>query len=242
MELSPGIEIFGPSLWFKKEKILVVGDFHLGYEEYLHQKGVLLPKQQAQQIHQQLQSLLKKVQPKTIIINGDLKHEFGTVLRQEWKEVLKIIDFLQKHCQELILIRGNHDMILGPIAQKRNLQVLTQYQVGTTLIIHGDKLIDPNKEIKRIIIGHEHPAISLKEKSKMEKFKCFLNGKWERKELIVMPSFNPLLEGTDISKEQLLSPFLKDISNFEVIVIHESEALNFGKFKQIPHLFLPKDI
>jgi putative SbcD/Mre11-related phosphoesterase len=242
MEISPGIEIIGPSLWFKKEKILIVGDFHLGYEEYLHQKGVLLPKQQAKQIHQQLQEILKKVNPKTIIINGDLKHEFGRVLRQEWKEVLILIDLLLKSCQELILIRGNHDMILGPIAEKRNIRVVQEYLVENTLIIHGDKLIEPPKDLKRIIIGHEHPAISLKDKSKTEKFKCFLKGTWNKKELIVMPSFNPLLEGTDIAKEQLLSPFLKSISDFQVMMIHEQEALNFGTVKKIQQLSHPKDI
>jgi len=233
MEISPGIEIIGLSLWFKKEQILVVGDFHLGYEEYLHQKGVLIPKQQAKQIHQQLQDILRKVQPKIIVINGDLKHEFGTVLRQEWKEVLKLIDSLHSPQRELVLIRGNHDMILGPIAEKRSITVVQNYQIGNTLIIHGDKLLEPSAEIKRVIIGHEHPAISLKEKSKVEKFKCFLKGKWNKKELIVMPSFNPLVEGTDIIKEELLSPFLEDIKNFVVYISHEAEVLNFGKVRNL---------
>lgn len=231
MGISPGIDIIGLSLWFIKEKTLVVGDFHLGYEEYLHHKGILLPKLQAKQIHQQLQEILKKVKPRTIIINGDLKHEFGRVLRQEWKEVLILIDFLLRNCPELVLIRGNHDMILGPIAEKRNIKVVQEYQIGNTLIIHGDKLIEPTKEIKRIIIGHEHPALNLKDQSKVERFKCFLKGTWRKKELIVMPSFNPLVEGTDIVKEQLLSPFLDKIDDFEVWISHRDEVLNFGKVK-----------
>ncbi|MFH0701331.1 MAG: metallophosphoesterase [Candidatus Woesearchaeota archaeon] len=234
MEISPGIEIIGLSLWFKKEKVLILSDFHLGYEEYLHQKGVLVPKYQAQEIIKELEKILKKVHPKTIIINGDLKHEFGRVLRQEWKEVLQVIDFLQKNCQELILIRGNHDLILGPIAEKRNIRVVKEYLLQDTLIIHGDKLIkEDSQKVKRIIIGHEHPALSLKEKSKVEKFKCFLKGKWKKKELIVMPSFNPLLEGTDIAKERLLSPFLTDISKFEVWIVHQEEVLNFGKVQNL---------
>lgn len=231
MEISLGIEIIGLSLWFSKEKTLVVGDFHLGYEEYLHQKGVLLPKMQAKQIHQQLQEILKKVHPKTIIINGDLKHEFGRVLRQEWKEVLILIDFLLRNCQDLVLIRGNHDMILGPIAEKRKIKVVQEYQIGKTIITHGDKLIEPTSTVKRIIIGHEHPTISLKDQSKVERFKCFLKGTWKRKELIVMPSFNPLLEGTDIVKEKVLSPFLDKIDDFEVWISHQEEVLNFGKVK-----------
>jgi len=236
MEISSKIEIIGTALWFKIEGVLVISDLHLGYEEYLHQKGVLLPKHQAKEIKEQLQGILEHLKPKTILINGDLKHEFGTVLRQEWKDVLELIDFLHEYCLDLVLIRGNHDVILGPIASKRSITVAQDYVLGDTLIVHGDKLVDLKNypKIKRIIIGHEHPALSLKDKSKTEKFKCFLKGKWEKKELIVMPSFNPLLEGTDILKEKLLSPFLEDVSNFDVFIESKGEVFNFGKVKNIP--------
>jgi hypothetical protein len=58
-----------------------------------------------------------------------------------------------------------------------------------------------------------------------------LKGTWKKKELIVMPSFNPLVEGTDIVKEQLLSPFLDKIDDFEVWISRQEEVLNFGKVK-----------
>ena len=55
------------------------------------------------------------------------------------------------------------------------------------------------------------------------------------KELIAVPSFNPLLEGTDVLKEELLSPFLKNknIKNFEVYVVGEKETFRFGRVKDI---------
>ena len=231
MQILPNIEIVNLSLYLKKEKTLIISDIHLGYEEYLQQKGVMLPKQQIKEILQQLKLIFKKVQPRRIIINGDLKHEFGKVLRQEWKDVLRLIDFLFENCQELILIKGNHDVILGPIAEKRNLKVVNEYQINDLLIIHGDKLT--KTKAKTIIIGHEHPSVTIREGSKFERYKCFLKGKWKRKELIVMPSFNPLLEGTDIVKEQLLSPFLTDVSKFNVYVVSKGEVFRFGKVKNL---------
>ncbi|MBI4981462.1 metallophosphoesterase [Candidatus Woesearchaeota archaeon] len=231
MKIGPNLEVLGLSLWLKREKVLILSDLHLGYEEYLHQKGVLLPKAQAQLIRKELQKIFQIIKPTIIIINGDLKHEFGRVLRQEWKEVLQLIDFLQQHCKKLILIRGNHDLILGPIAEKKALKIISEHRVGDTLITHGDKLIKTTA--KTIIIGHEHPAITLREKSKVEKFKCFLKGRWNGKTLIVMPSFNPLLEGTDIIKEKLLSPFLKDVSDFEVFVVHAGEMFRLGRVKEL---------
>lgn len=50
MEISSGIETIGLSLWLKTQKILIIGDLHLGYEEYLHRKGMLLPKFQLEEI------------------------------------------------------------------------------------------------------------------------------------------------------------------------------------------------
>ncbi len=48
-----------------------------------------------------------------------------------------------------------------------------------------------------------------------------------------MPSFNPLWEGTDIIREQLLSPFLENISNFEVFVVGKEAVFDFGKVREL---------
>ena len=231
MELSPGIKIIHTALWLTTERILIVNDLHIGYEEALHGKGILVPKFQLQEIIKEMEKIFQKVKPTTLIINGDLKHEFGTVLRQEWKEVLQFLDFVLKNVLEVIIFQGNHDPLITPIAEKRNVRVVKEYVVGDTIIVHGDKIIETT--LKRIIIGHEHPAITIREGSKWEKYKCFLKGKWKGKELIAVPSFNPLLEGTDVLKEEVLSPFLKNIKNFEVFIVSKGEVFRFGKVKDI---------
>jgi len=179
----------------------------------------------------------------TIVINGDLKHEFGEISRQEWNDCLALIDFLAAKCEQIVLIKGNHDTILGPIARKRNLEVVDSYAIDNIFITHGHKL--PEKElaktIKTIIIGHEHPAVTLTEAAKKEKYKCFLKGSWKdrtgSKTLIVQPSFNLVVEGTDVSQAKMLSPFLQQsLVNFEVFVAdeHKNEILAFGKLKNLP--------
>ena len=244
MEISPGIEMVDTALWIRKEKILIINDLHLGYEETLHRKGVLVPKFQLEDILDRLHRILQKVHPRKIIINGDLKHEFGTVLRQEWREVLKFLDEIISQKIAVVIIRGNHDPLLKPIAEKRGITIVKEYYIGDTVIVHGDAAIVT--KAKRIIIGHEHPALTIREKSKREKYKCFLKGTWKgrgkgkeskklgkSKELIAVPSFNPLLEGTDVLKEQLLSPFLDDIKNFEVYVVGEKGGYYFGKVREL---------
>lgn len=240
MEISKGIEIVGASLWFQKEKILLLSDLHIGYEEALQWKGILVPKSQLNEMTAAVEETLDKakfegIKPKKIIINGDLKHEFGSVLRQEWKEVLVFLDFLLENSKEVVIIKGNHDPLTKTITEKRGIKVVKEYSLRDhlidTLIVHGDVLI--KTKANRIIIGHEHPAISLREGSKREKYKCFLKGKWKRKELICMPCFNPLLEGTDVLKERLLSPFLEEIKKVEAYVINEGEVFYFGRIKSL---------
>lgn len=229
MEISKSIKIVDAALWFEAEKALVINDLHLGYEEALHRKGILVPRFQLEQIIAKLKIILQKTKPTKVIINGDLKHEFGKVLRQEWKEVLDFLDFVLVNVEEVIIIKGNHDSIIKPIADKRRVAVVNEYKLGNVLIVHGDELV--KTEAKTIIIGHEHPAVTIREGSKWEKCKCFLKGKWEGKELIAVPSFNPLLEGTDVLKEELLSPFFGNIKNFEVYVVGETGTFYFGKVR-----------
>ncbi len=229
MIISPGIQVVSLSLWLPKEKTLVISDIHLGYEEVLQQKGILVPKFQLKEVISCLDHILQKTRPETVVINGDLKHEFGKVLRQEWKEVLQFLDFLQGKVKEIIIVRGNHDPVIAPIALRKGIKVVAQYRSGNLLLVHGDELVET--DARRIIIGHEHPAFILRQGSKREKYKCFLKGKWKGKELIAMPSFNPLLEGTDILKEKLLSPFLREIKEFKLFVVNEEEVFPFGKVK-----------
>ncbi|GAJ17959.1 unnamed protein product, partial [marine sediment metagenome] len=73
----------------------------------------------------------------------------------------------------------------------------------------------------------------LREKARVEVFKCFLKGKYNRKVLIVQPSFNLVTEGTDITKEKLISPFLQqELRNFECYIVAD-KVYRFGKLKNL---------
>jgi hypothetical protein len=143
-----------------------------------------------------------------------------------------LLDYLSKKCKEIVLLKGNHDTILGPIAKKRDVKVKEYEKIKDILVVHGDKLAEKLKGVKTIIIGHEHPAVSLKDGPRVEKYKCFLKGKWKKYNLIVMPSFTPVVEGTDILEEELLSPFLADLDKFNVVIVAD-KVYDFGKVKNL---------
>ncbi len=236
MKLAKGIEAHGKSLWLPKSKTLIIADLHIGYEEALNKRGILAPRSQFEELKREIAELLSRFKPKTIVINGDLKHEFGEISRQEWIETTEILDLLLKRAG-VILVRGNHDTILKPIALKKGLEVRDYYCIKTEkiCILHGDK-IPVNSEVhksKIIIIAHEHPSISLREGIKVEMYKCFLLGKWHKKMLIVMPSMMPFIEGMDIRNERRLSRLLyQDISRFRVFIVGD-KIYKFGKLKEI---------
>jgi hypothetical protein len=240
-ELLPGIEIFGLTLWLKKEKTLIFADLHLGYEEELNALGFLIPRFQYKEILDYLEKdIFSKIFPERVIINGDLKHEFGRISEQEWQEVLGFLDFLEKKfCKNIVLIKGNHDTILGPLAERKELKIKSHFYFPKEkiYIAHGHKI--PSKKdkdfskAKILIIAHDHPALGLREGLRVEKVKCFLKGFWNGKVLIQIPSLNFVTEGADISQELMLSPFMKNIEEFEVYCIEKGRVFYFGRVEEI---------
>lgn len=235
MEILNDIEIIDLALYIKKEKTLILTDLHLGLEEHLNAGGILIPMVGFKRLIEKLKKILKTAKKiNLIIINGDIKHEFGKISKSEWKTTLNIIDFLQENCPNLIFVQGNHDRALIPIAEKRGIQVVDHIIEKKILIIHGDKEPDDDvmKKVDTIIIGHEHPAISIVEGARIEKYKCYLLGNYKNKNLIVQPSLNLINIGTDIVNEKTLSPFLDtDISNFRVYIVGDT-VYEFGSVKK----------
>ncbi len=231
MELSKNIEIIDLALYLAKHKTLIISDLHIGFEESLNKQGIFVPRFQLDDLFKRLKGILDKINVNRIIINGDLKHEFGIISDQEWRDCLKLIDLFLEY-GEVILVKGNHDVIFEPIAKKKNIKIVDYFKIDGICILHGNKILE-DINCNTLVIGHDHPVVSLREDSRIEKYKCFLKGKWKDKNLIVMPSFNLLVEGSDVLKEKLLSPYLEqDLNEFEVFVVGD-KIYRFGKVNNL---------
>jgi uncharacterized protein len=216
---------------------LIISDLHIGYEQALNREGFMIPRFQYEKILERIKEIIKRSNISRVVVNGDLKHEFGRITRQEWKETLNFIEFLKENFKEIILLKGNHDNFTKFIADKTDLEVYETYLIGDFIIMHGDKIPQDIMvmDVGTIVIGHEHPCIGIRNGERLEKIKCFLKGNYMEKNLIVMPSFNFVTEGSDILHEKSLSPFLKNrsITDFEVYGVENFEVLYFGKIKNI---------
>lgn len=234
-------------------EILVFSDFHIGYEEYLFGKHIPIRAQFDEIIKNlnQIFNLLKKegVKIKEIVVLGDLKHEFGEISDSEWKETLALIDYFLKKTKKIILIKGNHDNILGPIARKREVELKDYYKIGRICFLHGDKFYKDCEDCNILIMGHLHPAVTLIDLYKKERFKCFLRGKWSIAgldksqnclDVVILPSFIPLVFGYDLKDLDSLEEgfsFIENkvLKNFEIIIYNQKEnkEYNFGKLKKL---------
>jgi hypothetical protein len=233
------------TLFFPGKGILAVGDLHLGFEYKLQQSGVLVPEMQVEEVKEELKAIFDEIKNKgfklkKIIFIGDIKHSFS----YEWKEknyFKELLNFLKDYVQDknIILIKGNHDTIDYSFGDR-----LKDYFIEDKISFsHGHEAFPEifNKKIKTIVMGHLHPSIILSDKQgiKKEKYKCFLVGKFKEKEIIILPSFLATIEGTEINnlKKEYEDYFSivpkKDLINFNVYVIGETEVYNFGKIKKL---------
>lgn len=235
MDLSTkiyGAEIINKAL--KIEDTLVISDLHFGYETSLNNQGLMIPQYQFDKLVDSLEVIQNKANAEKIILNGDIKHNFGSISKQEWKEVLSFIDYLSDIYVDITVIKGNHDNFTQYILNKRDLMLKDEVLLENYLITHGH--IIPKeipKSVDTIVIGHEHPCIGIRNQERVEKVKTFLKGKWKNYNLIVTPSFTPISSGSDILHEKTISPFIEDVLDFEVYAVEEDEVFPFGFVKDI---------
>lgn len=216
-------------------KILVISDIHIGYEEMLRKQGVLVPLSQFDETMHGLRKIFseleeKKLMIKEIVILGDLKHEFGEISDTEWSDTFKFLEYLLSKCRKIVCVKGTHDTILEPILRKfPQVKFVDNYLSGEILFTHGDKFNEVvrnlDKKIKTIIRGHLHPAITLTSGAKKETYKCFLVGKSGGKEIVILPSFLPIITGSDVRERE-------GLENFKVFIVGD-EVYEFGKVKSI---------
>ncbi len=225
------IEYIGKCLLVDK-KSLVIGDLHLGFEESMNKSGILVSRAMLNESIEYLDKVFSKTgKVKEIVLLGDIKHEFGGISNQEWGDSLRFFDYLKEKCNKIIIIKGNHDNIIGPIARRSEISVRENYICEEYCFLHGDKDFSEiyDKKIKYWIVGHAHPAIKLKEGVKIEKYKCFLDGDYKGKKIIVVPSFVEVNLGTDPREYELNLAWKFNLDKFKVKIVSDNlQVLDFG--------------
>ncbi|MBI2632224.1 metallophosphoesterase [Candidatus Pacearchaeota archaeon] len=216
----------------KVERVLVVGDIHFGSVGGVG--GIDLNRQKYDEMISELEVVFEKIgKIDKVIILGDLKDEFSSLLKEERYGIVNLFDYLEGKRSEIVVVRGNHDNFLLNIIGKRGYDLKNFYIWRRYCFLHGDSDYKEiyNKEIKVWMMGHLHPAINLREGIKEERYKCFLEGEFKGKKIIILPSFIDVNEGIDVLNFRFEGnlPWKFNFKKFKVRVIGEKEEVfDFG--------------
>ena len=232
MYITDTLRIEDLSLVHEPTSTLILGDTHIGEEEALTHQGVLVPQFAFKDLYRRTHEILTTGAYQTVVVNGDVKHNFGRISDDEWDNVYTYVELLRSHA-EVRIIRGNHDSMLDPITDDAKVTVTDHIRLDDVAICHGHEEVDEVSlgDVQTLILGHEHPAIGLRDGERTEHFKAFVSGDLDGTTVILMPSMNQLREGSNLLQEQLLSPYLDefDLKSAEVILIGEDrEPRRFG--------------
>lgn len=245
IEIEKGIFIEAdlPVLYIKPLNAVVLSDVHIGYEEEMARKGIFLPKIQRKRLIDTIEKSRKAFKTDNIIVDGDLKHIFNGLGKQEKEDLNHVFNYVKEYGINLTLIRGNHDNYLSLVIDKYDIDFLDKYKIYNYVIFHGHLDIEP-EEGKIYIIGHEHPRISLRDRLGFaRKFQCFLIVPLKNNtKAIVLPAVGTYQAGNDISliHSNYMSPIIRNYGILEKAkpyVIVENEGI-----LEFPELGMLKNI
>lgn len=219
------------------EDIAIISDLHLGIEQSTPGS---VPRLQIREIVEAVERIFDAYGIKTLIVNGDMKHEFSQNMPYEWDDVRYFVENVLE-LGSLRVVRGNHDNYLAAILSRYDIELEKTIEIGEWTICHGHEMI----EAERVIIGHEHPSIRIRSGYASYTYSCFLRaksmeGKSEQKpnEVIVLPAFSPMISGSDvISTFSFLSPILNSFSADEIEVYAiEDRVYSMGGLKELRNI------
>jgi uncharacterized protein len=170
------------AIYWQQEKALIVADVHLGKVGHFRKAGIAVPRDMEQDDLAVLSDLISEYQPDKIIFLGDLFH---SDMNADWEWFV----LWRKHFPmlELILIKGNHDIIHDKYYLELDVKLHKSLQLGPFMMLHH-----PLDSIQLLMInhyvlcGHIHPGVSLSGRARQHiTLPCFAFGEKQA----ILPSF-----------------------------------------------------
>lgn len=219
-------------VWYRPRRTAVITDFHLGYESVMREDGVSLPELQKEKILDRLSDIKNRYGPDNIVVLGDFKHNFGRSEDSDFSELLDMMDYILEG-SSLIMLKGNHDNFLKNYTKVKDVPLYEErMDLDGITLTHGHRDIGWDD---LLIMGHEHPAIEIKDEiGSSMRFPCFLYN--EKEKVLVLPAIDPMSEGRDVISSP--SFFSKNIENldpadFHIYAISESGLVDFHRVSDV---------
>jgi putative SbcD/Mre11-related phosphoesterase len=229
-----------PAILLEKEGLLVAADLHIGLEDESEEKGIHIPAPILPTIIKHVITPAIELGCSGVILLGDVKHEFAKVTGAEWFGVKKLISKLRERNLKVEVVRGNHDNYIIKILKELDVPLHDPYlELSGIILTHGHKtLIEKGGKI--VIMGHEHPAITLKDDVGIKhKFKAFIDLQTSGGRYLVLPSVSPLAYGSEFNEvpaDKMLSPILRTLDLSEAVPYVIEAGVVVKRFPKIGYL------
>jgi metallophosphoesterase superfamily enzyme len=152
----------GPALLVRNTiQVLVAADLHLGIESDLARHGLYFRSRSHERIRR-LEDCIRKVEPDTLVLLGDVKHNVPFTSRQEYRELPEILDRLRSFIS-LRVVPGNHDTGIDKFFESDEILPREGAIIDGAGYVHGHMYPSPALAGMLIISGHHHPMINLRD-------------------------------------------------------------------------------
>jgi uncharacterized protein len=190
--MSPALpaEIAGEKCWLSPERCLfwesamtlVVSDLHFGKTGHFRREGIAIPQTVYQEDLHRLMAQIQYFKPRRIIFTGDLFHSVENsehALFARWRTSIDA---------ELILVRGNHDILSPRDYEILGISTHAQcFSEGVFDFVHDPAESQISGEGRHRICGHLHPGIRLSGMGKQSlRLSCF----YSTPEITILPAFS----------------------------------------------------
>jgi len=213
------------------KKNLIISDLHIGFEhKFSSNKNIVKKNSSINEIISNITKIIKKENPDTLILLGDIKSSIQTITKSEWKDIPYFFEEI-KNSLDVILIPGNHDANIDKLIPNDVTLISPKGMIiEDVLLTHGHTMPSENySNVNNIIMGHIHP-VYFNENSLLNGERIWISIKTQKSEIFsstkgkinitIIPSFNPYFYATQKKYyKKSISPIIEKIKETSIAKI-----------------------
>ena len=222
------------------KKNLIISDLHIGFEHKFSSNKITVEKNSSiNEIISNVTKIIKKENPETLILLGDIKSSIQSITKSEWKDVPYFFEEIQNSL-EVVLIPGNHDANINKLIPDDVTLISSKGMIiEDVLLTHGHTIPSKNySNVNNIIMGHIHPTY-FDENSLLNGERIWISIKTDKSEIFsstkgkinitIIPSFNPYFYATKKRYyKKSISPIIEKIKDTAVAKIVTLDGVIIG--------------
>jgi putative SbcD/Mre11-related phosphoesterase len=194
LPVLPGLQAHASgALWLPDSQTAIIADLHLGYSWAQRRRGELGPLVDAR-TREKLLACKEELRPERFVFLGDIVHApHSCEPEREW--IIETLRQLSRHA-ELIAVRGNHDRQFAAEYADLKLTHVETWSYQSLTAIHGDHFDFAWPEGHTLVLGHLHPALTIRDASGAgQKLPVFL----ANSHCVLLPAFSPFARGYNVT-------------------------------------------